>query len=256
MRTGTKILTVTTAALGAAVFFLAGTVYAAPGQGAAQPAATAIDLRSVLLPPDQHPAGTTVTATVTLQDAVAQSLPGTGLPAGATISPPCPSYLDAIGGLGTKNGWFQYGTRSNGAMFINVVATVPGGNAVDRMRAAVAACSQTNMTLQGVVTTKLAFAPTTAPVLSGATTFELTQSVTVPATSDPAALAIIESYHFESGHQCVSEAVFVGTGDTLLWVVEPDAAFAQQIATTLYGRTGAYRASWHDGVAALKAPAC
>lgn len=208
---------------------------------ALQTTAIQADLRSILLPDNQHPIGTQVVATVSLVDAGTQGL--LSAPAGLVLVPSKLAYLDAIGGLADKNGWLQYGSRSNGGFFMNVVATVPGGGAIEKIKAQVADCNKGSMVLQSKVTGAFSLTERSATALAGASTYALTQSVSFPPAANQEQQSALQSYGFSDVEQCKSEAAFAGTGELLIWTLEPDAGLADQMTATLYGRAGEYLAA-------------
>jgi hypothetical protein len=221
----------------------------ASNQPATQPSSTTrkIDLQAALLPTAEHPQGTQVMPTVPLRQAVARALPGTGEPSGIVVLPRCVSYFAAMGGLDRLDGWHQWGTRRNGAIFVHFVAKAPT-DAVDLMRMRVGACGAGLQTIQGwppsatgggrVVTSVLTFTERDVPDVPGAYTFGVTQSTTFHKPSDPLVKTIRRAWRCEDG-PCTAYDSLIQRGEYLVWVHEGgDEALADRMAKTLYDRLG------------------
>jgi hypothetical protein len=211
-----------------------------------QPAAPA-DVQSVLLSEQEHPEGTTGVQTMPLRQASALVLPGTGEPSGVVVMPRCMSYFAAIGGLGTLDGWHQFGLRNDGTLFINLVASVPDAEeAIEILRMRIAACNEGLMTIQGWppsalseegATGTMAFAENDALTLPGATVFTFTQTVTFHDPDDPTVGAVRQAWGCPET-PCTSQAVLVAADGVLIYVLEGE-DLAVEIATAMYERVSA-----------------
>jgi hypothetical protein len=191
-------------------------------------------LRSMLVPPDQEPGGGFVGAPLTLRDAAAAG--GLGSPPGMVTEPAsCLSFVgDAYPQLGSDDGWIQFGVRGH-VYFIQLVADVPGGADVDRVRAAVASCAHGTLTLEGRLTGDVTFTEVPAPALDSATTFITRMMVTFPQPRDADEAALLDRYNFHEG-QCPADYVFIAMGSVLIWALDPDPDLALQAATIMHDR--------------------
>jgi len=242
MRSKFKVITLAVAVTAAAAGITVGAVSATGTTnvnvqaGAVAPA----DLRDVLIPADQQ-AGTVIGDGVSLQDAVASGLLQ---PDGYSFSPQsCIDYLDeAVGGLDSKTGWVQYGTRPDHPdhhIWGHTVLTVPGGVDINRIRAGAATCRTGTVTLDDKVTGALTYTEIVTPALPGATTFGIVASARYPQVAtiaDSEAAAVLQKYGEGTEEVCAETVVYVAMGDLLIEVVEPTSDLAFDNARTLYDR--------------------
>jgi len=234
-----------TAVVVAAAFLTAGYSTVTATQPAAASAARPVDLNSILIPPNEHPAGSVVFTQTTLKKAAAQVLPGTGEPSGVVVMPRCMSYFAVLGGLDKLEGAYQFGARADGTIFVHFVAKVSGGDAVELIKLRIGACHEGLMTFQGWPPSAtngarktdgvLTFPERPAQALPGAKTYAVNQVVTFKRPSDPVVKSIRQAWACPD-RPCESPITFVERNGLLIWVLD---AQADQMAKTLYERSRA-----------------
>ncbi|WP_162907360.1 hypothetical protein [Allorhizocola rhizosphaerae] len=206
------------------------------------------DLRSVLLTNAEHPEGTQIAVTIPIWEAWARFFPGTGEPSGIVVYPRCVSYFSAIGGFESLEGWYQYGLRPNGALFVHFVAKAPRPQALTMIRMRVAGCPEGFQTIQGwppsatgggeIVTSKLAFTERKVSTLPEADAFGITQSITFHEPGNKLVQTIRQAWQCTDG-PCNSYDAFVLKDGLLVWVHEGgDEKLADQMAKALHDRLG------------------
>lgn len=205
------------------------------------------DLRSVLLPDEEHPSGTTVFQTTTLKEASALVLPGTGEVSGVVVMPRCMSYFAAIGGLGSMDGYHQFGLREDGTLFVNLVADAgDAAAAIELLRLRISSCGEGLMTIEGwppsalndeAANGTMAFEENEAPNIPGASVLSFTQTVTFHDPEDPTAQAVRQEWGCPDT-PCTSHALVVGVGSTLIYVLEGE-DLATEVATAMAERARA-----------------
>lgn len=229
------------AAAVAAAALVAGSVPAVATEQISHRGRTPTNLESVLLPPSEHPAGTTVFSTVSLKQASAQVLPGTGEPSGVVVMPRCMSYFAVLGGLNRLKGGHQFGVRSAGTQFVHIVAKAPR-DGLELIRHRIAACNEGLMTFQGwppsatgggkIVDGVLSFTERPAQSVPGADTYAATQTVTFNQPDDPLTQQIRAAWQC-SDRPCTSPIAFLQRGDLFIWVLDDH---ADEMALKLYER--------------------
>ena len=248
MRTKGKIATWTVALTAVAAFVAAGTVYASStAKSAAAPVTKTLDssqLRDLLVPAAEQPAGSDIKDAITLKEAQTSGLLAT--PGNLVFQPnACTSYLqNAIGDLGALDGWMQYGSRPHDAtskkyadgLFVTVVANIPGGANISKIRAAAAACKTGTLTLNQRVTGTVTFTENHNFALANADTFSMTQGVYFAKAADAASKAVLAENGYLEEATCDSLEAYVGVGDLLIWTLEPNAADSAQITTAVHSK--------------------
>ncbi|MEU9689114.1 hypothetical protein [Amycolatopsis japonica] len=194
-------------------------------------------LASVLVPPDQQAPGSVTMDPITLAQAAEDG--GLGTP-GMTSSPEsCLSFADdSVGGLGTRTGWMQFGRRGP-AIFLQVVAKIPGGFDVNRVRTAVASCATGTMTLEGKITGQVTFVEQRPLRLLFGKSFVTRMTTTFPKPANEEEAALLTKYNFHEG-ECPAEYVFVAVGNLFIWSLDPDPAIAVRAARIMYERALRY----------------
>lgn len=252
-----SVVTLSVAAVAAAALIAVGVVYQSSDSsdssnssaqaGVAAKALGDEDLRGVLLPPDQHPPGTVVSEeAITVQRAVGEGLL---TPAGMTFAPErCITYFDeSVGGIGSLTGYIQYGTRPDDPshhsdVYSHTVLAVPGGGAIDRIRANVGGCGNGSVTLESRVTGTIVYREIPAPALPGAQVLALQSLVTFPCTADEMDSHLVAAHGFVGCETCSTEVYYVEYGETLIEIVEPSnpagvgSSYADEMAAALYNR--------------------
>ncbi|MBB5870055.1 hypothetical protein F4553_003434 [Allocatelliglobosispora scoriae] len=209
------------------------------------------DLKAALPPATEHPEGSQVLATMPMYEAVARAMPGTGEPSGVVVMPRCVSYFAALGGLDKLDGWYQWGTRANGALFIMFVTRSPRPNAVELIRDRVAVCNKGYQTIQGwppsatdkgeIVSSTLAFNERKVPDVANATAFGVTQLITF---NDPknGLVKFIRSAWQCPDAPCKSFDSMISKDNLFVWVHEGSTEEqADKLAKSLFDRAVALK---------------
>jgi len=230
--------------------------------GAAVVDATTSRMRSILLAPDEQPAGSQVQET-SLQQAAAER----AFNPDVVVSPAsCLEPLLQLTDLGKQAGWLQIGTRvetatSKGGQFSAVAATIPGGVDLSKLRAIVASCPSGTITLKSLgVTGTVTLKEFATPALDGAQTFGYVAETSFPESiseaklaaelaCDPKMAAVPVALNCASATERTSQVEtavatysnvhyfsYVSSGDVLVEVCEQDLAAANQMAATLAAR--------------------
>ncbi|APU15537.1 hypothetical protein UA75_18070 [Actinoalloteichus sp. GBA129-24] len=204
------------------------------------------DLRSILLPVEEHPAGSQLNPEMPLREAVARAMPGTGEPSGVVVMPRCVSYFSAIDGLESLEGWYHFGNRADGALFIAFVAEAPGSDALDLIRMRVEGCGEGHQTIQGwppsatgggeTVSSTLSFTEREMAELPDAQSLGITQSIVFNDQDHELVQTIRQSWQCPET-ACVSEDSMVLTDDVFIWVHEGgEGSNSDAIAEAMYER--------------------
>lgn len=221
-----------------------------------------VDLQSVLIPAGQQPTAGQLNPAVTLKDAVEKRMLGAMDPDGLLIAPFCIKYLNAIGDIGSFEGWLQSGTRKAGGTFFHLIARIPSGSAIEKIKASTAVCNVGSMTLRSTISGRLSYAQSQAPAILGATTFQLAQSIEFPVTHDPEAQQALKDFGFAGpdgtlaagGGTCDGIAlmleVAVNPSETLfMWILEPNVELAKQVGAAMVARVSSSRVAASNSTA-------
>ncbi len=206
------------------------------------------DLQSVLLPVEEHPEGSQIHAEMPLREATARMMPGTGEPSGIVVMPRCVSYFSVIGGLEELDGWYQFGNRADGALFMAFVAEAPDENVLDLIRMRVEGCGEGFQTMQGwppsatgggeIVSSTLSFSEREVAEVPDAQTLGITQSISFHDEENELVRTIRESWQCTEG-PCDSQDSMVLTDDVFIWVHEGGAdTTADTVAAAMRERVG------------------
>jgi hypothetical protein len=229
-----------------AAMVTAGAVYASSNGASSTTGTTAsksVDLHSILVPAQNHPAGNLIEQTLVDFNQTANKVP-----AGVVYSPA--SCLDWLGvaypGLYNNQGYIQYTEprwdgkfeqNRHGDFYINEVINVPGGVDVNKLDASARTCSNGTITLEGKVVGSISYTKAPGPNVAGATSTAQKINISFPQPKTDEEAALLKKYGFSAGTQATKEAAAVAEGNgTLIYVLSPDAAFATEMATTLHNR--------------------
>jgi hypothetical protein len=207
-------------------------------------ALTLEELKTVLVPRDEQPTGTTVSDPMTLRDAAAYG--ALGSPQGMTSSPAsCLTFVgDAIGDASALDGWIQFGMRDKEvghAYSTQLVVNLPGGADVGKVAAAAETCAHGTLTLEGTLTGDTTFAQVPSPRLAAASTYDTRMTTTFPTPTSTEEQDLLTKYNFHEG-ACPADYDFVAMGSVLIWSLDPDPDLAQRAATIMHDRT---LRAWH-----------
>jgi hypothetical protein len=244
VRTQQKLMTGALAAL--AALAVSGCTPSGPKEGGASPSPTGsaqqsptrLDpnaLRSVLPPKEARPVVAEMQE-LSLQQAVTDKV--LQLPSDVVVAPAdCGRLLTiALGDAGQATGWVQVGTNQpsgtrGGDPFVTLVARVPGGAKLDRLRDTVTACRSGTITLTAVgVVGTIRLTEVKAPALSGAQTFGIEQIVTFPSNIPEAARRAVADGPLTTTH------IFVSMNELLMDSCQVEVVAAVDLANVLHSR--------------------
>ena len=235
----------------------AGTVYAGTGSSAPESAIKTTlsmeQMRSVLVPLAEQPETRFVRGPMTLKQAAAEN---------AFVAPPtmifkpqsCATYLsDVLGGLDTRDGWIQFGSRvhkDHNDNFIQAVVTIPGGADLNKIREAAATCTTGTLTLEGQVSKgravravgDITYTERSAPVIEGAKTLALTGRTVFHEQAGSDGLELVKQYEMppdaqllvDGDQECVANSTIATAGDTLVLVVESDVDLSNDLTAAMF----------------------
>jgi len=221
----------------------AGTVYAASAQGGTPLSLSSTQMSSVLVPLAEQPNSVYYGEPMTLKDAAASG--SFNDPEGMVFAPKsCSSYIeDALGPMGSLDGWMQYGGRNDGGahpeFFYQTVINIPGGVDLEKIRAAAMTCSLGFMTIGGKFTGAVTTKERTAPAVAGASSLALVHGTQFPQPKNAGEQSLLEEIYYpcEMGGDvcpvCEVETVFLASGNTLIITYDTKAGYADQLATTM-----------------------
>jgi len=236
--------------IGAVALVTTGTVYLANDASQASPALNAEEMRSVLVPLNEQPESRESHGPMTFAQAAERGALAT--PETMKFDPAtCANYLEIVfGPVDQIDGWVQYGSRDHGNHndnYVQAVISVPDGadqSLIDEIEAALSTCATGTVTLEGGVTGQVTYTERAPLNLAGAATYGTTWRTSFSEKPGTAGYETVLRYQVpanaqllvDTEQQCVVEANFVGFGDTLIWVYEPDLAYANQLTETMFQR--------------------
>lgn len=206
-------------------------------------ASKSVDLHSVLVPVQNHPAGALVEQSLADFNASAAKVPS-----GVVYSPA--SCLDWLGvaypGLYNNQGYIQYTEprwdgkfeqNRHGDFYLNQVINVPGGVDVNKLDASARTCANGTITLEGKVVGTISYTKVPGVNVSGATSTAQRIDIKFPEPKTDEEAALLKKYGFGFGTQAAKYPNVVAEGNgTLIYVLSPDAAFSAEMAMTLHNR--------------------
>ncbi|SDK39042.1 hypothetical protein [Nonomuraea jiangxiensis] len=206
-------------------------------------------LRSLLVPVDEHPAGRLIDLESSVAAMAADPLPA---PWGMVWAPPsCQNYLEeAVPELHSLNGWVRLTDRraksfSHDNFYIDMVIESPGGVDVQRISRAAGTCSSGTLTLDAKVVGRVTYTELASPALADASTLTMQIQVQFEPPADRESAEILAKYGYVSARDAdgqdigvnnVKQVSYVATGDTLFMVLSPDPDIHRAMPTTLYQR--------------------
>lgn len=216
-----------------------------------------LELRSLLVPVREHPAGALIDEEMSLAQIASAPLP---LPWGMVWNPAsCENYLAmAIPGVFDNHGWLRATDRRSKTFdhdnfYLDMVIEVPGGADVQRIGAAAGTCKSGTLTLDNKVVGKVTYTDVEAPELQSlerASTLTMRIEVSFDAPKDREEAAILAKYHYgprggdpeemfnaQAAISHIKTASYVSTGDALTMVLSPDARIATEMAAATHRRT-------------------
>ncbi|MBB5870053.1 hypothetical protein F4553_003432 [Allocatelliglobosispora scoriae] len=209
--------------------------------------------RAVLVSISDQPETRFVRGPQTLKQAAAEN--AFGAPPTMVFKPKsCVSYVeDALGALGSLDGWLQYGSRINPTRndnFIQVVVTIPGGAdraLLDRIAAEAAKCRTGTLTLLGEATGNLSLTETKPLDIEGAETYAIQANSKFPYKEGSREAELVRRFEMPPDAQLllddeltgIENSNFVAIGDTLIFVMEADRGLSDSLAKEMFKRVKA-----------------
>lgn len=147
----------------------------------------------------------------------------------------CSSYLEDV--VGTPEGWVQYGSRTthtHNNFFLQLAVIIPGGVDMEKIRESALTCDVGTITLEDRIIADVTSKEISTPDFKGATTFAMKQVDRFSNYTDPADIAIIESFGFESGVDCIQYSMLIAQGEVLMLIMDFDQIYGTGVATRMY----------------------
>jgi hypothetical protein len=207
--------------------------------------------RAVLVSISDQPETRFVRGPQTLKQAAAEN--AFGAPPTMVFKPKsCVSYVeDALGSLGSLDGWLQYGSRINPTRndnFIQVVVTIPGVGddraVLDRIAAEAAKCRTGTLTLLGEATGNLSLTERKPLDIEGAETYAIQANSRFPYKEGSREAELVRRFEMPPDAQLllddeltgIENSNFVAIGDTLIFVMEADESLSASLAKEMFQR--------------------
>ena len=149
----------------------------------------------------------------------------------------CANY-DSV--LGVPQAWIQFGAREitegHEIFFLQSAMNIPDLN-LDVVKDSAATCEQGRFTLDDGTTkvdARVTFTFIDAPKIDGTTAFAMHQVTHFEEHTDPAEVALIESFGYLSATECIQYTYWMQVGDVVLLSQDIDQARSEQILMDMY----------------------